>query len=287
MSKLLYALIVPILFFTSCCKDSDSDCKKKIIVTLVSTEDPITDVTLWTFGADNTLKQIYEFTSLQDASITITHLPVGEYQIVAVTNTNDAFTHNSVIGTTTLSELLLTINNPSLSVAHSHYGATTVTMEQGRVSKAQIALRRTMAEMQFTIKDIPSEVVSAQLYVLNSSIGYYPGASRLHSDVATVDLGHITPQSGLLQFDNKRLMPTVSMPTKAAGDVKTILKLILHYDNGGELPFHVETPALQNGGVYTPVITYSQLRPGITTEINTINGWVELPPINGEILNPN
>lgn len=82
-------------------------------------------------------------------------------------------------------------------------------------------------------------------------------------------------------------MPVVAMPTRADEDIKTSLQMIFVYENGGRLTFDVETPMLQNGGVYTPIIEYSVLRPGIVVEINDINGWIELPAIEGEILNPN
>lgn len=278
--------VLCIVLLASCGKDVHKD-ESGIAVTLTNTTDPITDVTAWVFGTDNILIAQYEFSSSQEVASTVIKLPDGEYKVVAATNLKDAFSHSSTVGTTTLENLLLTINAPSSSPAHSHYGAGAAKMEQGRINRAEITLSRSMAEMEFTVNSVPSEVVSAELQVLNSSKGYYPAIQLLHRDVAAVDFGTTTPQSGKVIFKNRRLMPVVAMPTRADEDIKTSLQMIFVYENGGRLTFDVETPMLQNGGVYTPIIEYSVLRPGIVVEINDINGWIELPAIEGEILNPN
>jgi hypothetical protein len=88
-------------------------------------------------------------------------------------------------------------------------------------------------------------------------------------------------QNGHVAYNMIRLMPT------AAAQDHTLIRLeVLKYDNGTVTAF-VEAPVMKNGGVYKLVVPYSQLRPGEIYILSEINGWQDLTPVDGEILNPN
>lgn len=270
----------------SSCSKSDHNTEKGLAVALSLVQaDRVNDVILWAFDANGVLRQEYNFESPKELTSKLLDIPSGKYTVVAASNLNESFAYTTSMGTTRIEELLITINNASSSPSHSHYGVATVDVATSGISYAHVSLTRSMAELSFTVTGVPTEVASAKLEVVNSTKGYYPGAARLHNETATVDFGQITPSNGRLEFETKRLLPTTSSATRS-DDLKTMLRMTMVYTNGGILVFDIEAPALQNSGIYTPEITYATFRPGVVIGITPINGWVELPPINGEILNP-
>lgn len=274
---------------SSCNNNAHDGAESGLAVTLISNNgtlnDEINDVTIWFFDANDILVKEFQFDNPIAVAKNLLQLSEGTYSIIAVTNMANSFSHNANINVTTLQELLININESSSSPIHSHYGLGKATVNTERVSRVEVQLNRSMAQMQFSIRNTPAEVVSAHLQMLNSSKGYYPGISRLHSDVNTVDFGQGIPINGNLLFSSKNVMPTVAT-TVRSDNVQTQMQLSFIYANGGELSFTLEAPALLNGGEYSPEISYSALRPGKITVLSSINGWVELPPKQGEILNP-
>lgn len=285
MKKHLYYIMLPILLFTSCDKSAHHE-EEGIVISLTNTTDLIEDITIWAFGSDNLLKYHYDFSTAQEMALTPLKLAVDKYTIVASTNLTHGFSHNTEIGIS-LENLLISIDDASSSPQHVHFGTATATMNKESITSAKIGLSRTLAELQLTIRDVPSEVVSAQLRVLNSTKAYYPGTSILASDREVVDYGEEIPNENMLLFNNKRIMPVIATPTRGDDKVTTHIELLFKYNNGGEISFELEAPAIQNGGVYSPEIPYSILRPGNIILINEINGWIGMTPIEGEILNPN
>lgn len=286
--KHLFYLLSPIIMLLSCCDNNhNNENGLSLSITLNQTDDEINDIAIWVFNNNDVLDAEFYFDSPEALTKDLIQLPEGEYTVVAVTNIKNTFTHNAIPGTTTLQELLITINDPSSSPIHSHFGVAKALLSADEVTRISLLLNRSMAQMQLSIHNTPAEVIKAHLKVLNSSTGYYPGISRLHSESVAVDFGEIILTNGSLVFDDKNIMPVVSLLTRDADTtLKTSMQLTLHYNNGGILSFTLQSPALQNGGIYTPEINYSSLRPSVTTIISPINGWIEQPSLNDEILNP-
>lgn len=285
MKPLIYLLIA--LISLASCTDDAHQSEQGLAVTLQQSGDAIHDVALWAFDAQGILAAEFYFETPQAVAKELISLADGSYTIVAASNIKKAFAHNAVVGKTQLNELLITINEASSSPIHSHYGVSQAILTAGIVTRVNLSLNRSMAQLQFTISNVPVEVVSARLQVLNSSIGYYPAINRLHPQSQAVDLGSIGVENGALTFADMNLMPVVPLNTRAEDtNLSTLMWLTLTYANGGVLSFALEAPALQNGGVYTPNINYSVLRPGAITLISSINGWIEQEAIHGEILNP-
>lgn len=268
------------------CKDNhDMEAGLALTLSLLQ-QDETDDITLWAFDGQDVLREHKSYVSAKEVAASLIQIPEGKYTLVGATNLKESFMHNAVVGTTRLEELLVVISNASASPTHIHYGVATADVKQSGITYASMALGRSMAELSFEIVNVPAEVVSVKLEVLNSSKGFYPATSRLHPETTTVDFGQVAVTDRKVVFPLKRLMPTVATVTRADNDLKAELRMTLNYIDGNSLTFELETPVLQNGGTYTPKIEYNTLRPGMVIEINTINGWIELLSIQGEILNP-
>ena len=287
MKYTLFILTISLLAIVAGCKKDDPERGAALVLT-EQNNDAVSSLHLWVY--DNNGKEVSEhrYGSYTEVAAVLLPLSVGEYTFVVATNITDPFKVQK--GTTTatdLENLYVRLNDASASPVHVHYGVQRATVTAEGITRVPLAMNRTMAEMSFTIKNIPAEVVKATLKIINTTEGFYPGISKLSAQTATASLGEQTPVNGTLTFPVKRVMPVV-MPMVRGGEaeLKTLLQLTVTYTNGGTLTFDLEAPAMQNGGSYTPEIEHSILRTGITIEINLINGWVGLPPGNGEILNP-
>lgn len=283
---LLYMICVLFAASTNSCGKDDHNTETGLVVApSILQQDAVNDITIWAFDAQGVLRQQYGYSSAKEEATALIQIPEGKYTLVGATNLKENFTHNAVVGTMRLEELLLVIGNASSSPAHAHYGIAAADVKASGVSYASLTLGRSMTELSVEIVNVPSEVVSAKLEVLNSSKGFYPATSKLHPETTTVDFGQVAVVERKVVFPLKRLMPTVGATARVDGELKTQLRMTLNYSDGNLLTFELETPILQNGGTYTPKIEYNILRPGIVIRVTTINGWIELPPIHGEILN--
>lgn len=284
---LLYVICVLFAAGINSCSNDDLDTETGLVVALsILQQDAVNDITIWAFDAQGVLRQQYDYPTAKEAAATLIHIPEGKYTLVGATNLKESFTHNATAEITRIEELLITIRNASSSPAHAHYGVVTADVKATGITRATLSLNRCMAELSITIVNVPTEVVSAKLEVLNSSKGFYPAVSKLHPESAMVDLGEVRASDKKMKFPLKRLMPTVAAISRTESEPKAQLRLVVNYSDGNSLTFELETPAIQNGGEYTPQIEYSILRTGVVINITTINGWVELPPIYGEILKP-
>lgn len=285
MKRILY-IVVMCFVLTSCSKDQHDNEQGLAVAFEISDSDPLDAVTIWVFSSDNILKEEYRYSSAREQAANYLPLPAGEYSVVAVTNMTDAFECNAVKGSTTLDGLFVELKAPSASPPHIHYTKATATVKATGITVVAMPLSRVLAELQFTIKNIPPEVVRVEAQIANTTKGFFPGVGKLSTETQTTDLGMVTPVGGVISFPKMQLMPVVEYVTRA-DELQTHVRFTFHYDNGGSITFTAQTPAMQNGGVYTPEIEYALFRPGVTLQINAINGWVELPAINGEILYPN
>lgn len=283
--KIDHYIILALLLLTGCHQHDHKN--SGIAVALQSkVNDPINDIAIWAFNDQQKLAEEFYFKSPCELASTPLNLSPGSYNLVTVTNMGDAFAHNAQKEVSTLNDLLVIINDASSSPSHVHYGQNTVQVNNETCQRAIIDLNRAMAEMTFSISNVPSEVIGVEMWVVNSAKGGYPGIERLTAETERVSFGLTKPEQGKVQFATKQLMPTVAQ-SNVKSSPKAKLEFTMSYDNGVLLTFQAQTPSLNSGGIYAPDIEYSLFRPGITIEIDEINGWIELPPIDGDILYPN
>lgn len=281
-------------FMCSCAKDSDHNKEQGIALSIETTvpTDPISQVTVWIFSkTDHVLRHEHRFTKFDDLASTLLPISAGEYDVVVVTNVTPSFEHNAIIGETKSEELLLNIKNASSSPHHLHYGSAKVEVSPTRITPLKVAIKRALAQIQLTIKDLESTVTRASAEILNSSDGFYPAAEKLSTNSAMVSLNEVAVnENHKIVFPTQRLMPVVPLAGRyeqTSTEVKTLMQLIFRYESGYVLSFQVEMPQIENGGEYRVEISGYELQPGVTLQITPINGWQDNTPINGEILNPN
>ncbi|MDD3036938.1 FimB/Mfa2 family fimbrial subunit [Bacteroides sp.] len=289
MKKILYILsIICLLTGLNSCHKDVHDGERGIAIALTNpNRDAATDLRVWIY--DNAGNQIdeYRYGTYAEIANSLLDFPTGDYTVVVATNIIEPFRVEKLnTGATDLENLFVKLTNASASPAHAHYGTQKITVKPTGITHVAITLNRVLAEMNLTFNNVPDEVLHVTAVVTNCADGFYPGLGKLSSNTATATIGEkISPQKGVLTFPMVKLMPIIA-PTIRSGEAKTLIALTFHYSNGGMITFNIEAPVLQNGGTYNPVVEYSILRSGITIELNDINGWVELPPIGGEILNP-
>lgn len=285
---------------TACDKDAHKDEKGVTVSLSLPGEDAVNDTRLWVYQPDGLLLKEYHDTNPQELSLK--PLAPGDYVLIAATNLVAPFSTDQAMadGVKPYEGLLFQLDEPSASPAHAHYGVQTLQVDADGMAHAEVKMSRILAELQFTIKGVPAEVVEVEASITNVAKGFLPYSRQLLPATEVAHLGKVSPQNGVISFPLQRLMPVVKrlMPvvdpavkrqTRVADvptTVTTHLQFTFRYANGNTITFDAEAPAMENGGTYTPEIKYEQFRPGVTLQINAINGWVELPDIHGDLLNP-
>src|SRR5574344_1055706 len=245
-------------------------------------EDGVQSVHLYIFDSEGTLSLERDYSSPQSLGHELINLKAGSYKIIAVTNMAGAFTQ---AGTASPENLLLMMKDASSSPSHAHYGSCDVTVGQKGISFASVKISRVFAELQLTVKGLPSDVTGVSAEVENCSGGFYPGAGKLFSGISPARLGTVSPKSGEADFPSFRVMPVVA-GTSSGGELTTLTRLTLHFSDGRDVVSEVSSPALQNGGIYSVSVSFSALRTGIVVGVSDIDGWGPGSDYNGEILNP-
>lgn len=151
---------------------------------------------------------------------------------------------------------------------------------------ARITPVRVLSELQFTIRNLPPDVVKVRAEVLNCAGGFYPGINRLAKTTETVALGEIVPAGGKAEFPLRRLMPVVS-PTevRAVEEAEYDTRMAVHmtYGNGETLTFEVSAPPMKNNGSYTASTEYGQLEKDVVLRLTSINGWGDSATVEGNM----
>lgn len=295
--KNTYIILVAFAFtwMCSCAKESDHSKEQGIALSIEATapSDVISQVTVWLFSkTDNVLRQEYEFTTFSDLVSTLLPATAGKYDIVVVTNWASSFEHNATIGQTKLDELLLNIKSPLSSPQHLHYGKIKVEVSPTGITPLKLTVKRVLAQIQLTIRNLEPDTERISAEILNSSAGFYPATDKLSQNSSIVCLGEVALNGNAeIVFPTYRLMPVTSsigmLGYDVKAEIKTLMRLTFKHKTGKQLSFQVEMPQIQNAGEYSVEISSAELRPEITLQITDINGWRNNTPIDGEILNPN
>lgn len=288
MKKQYYFLFIALLsvVLTGCIHDHPDGVGNRELSLQWQSEHPseLTDIHLWVFGADGLLKESRTFATLDEAQGIRLTLPSEACTLVTATCPASHYSLGNVkTGETTLDGLFITPNDASSNPPHIQSGAVGVTAD---AQTARITPVRVLSELQFTIRNIPSDVVKVRAEVLNCARGFYPGINRLEKTTETVALGEIVPAGGKAEFPLRRLMPVVSpAEVRAVEEAEYDTRMAVHmtYSNGETLTFEVSAPPMKNNGSYTASTEYGQLEEDVVLELTSINGWTESDTVEGNI----
>ena len=288
MKKKYYLPLIALLaaVFAGCVHDHPDGVGDRELTLEWQSEQPgeLTDIHLWVFGADGLLKESRTFATLDEAQGVRLTLPAEACTLVAATCPDSHYSLGSVkTGETTLDGLLITLRDASSNPPHIQSGVVGITAD---AQTARITPVRVLSELQFTIRNIPSDVVKVRAEVLNCARGFYPGVNRLEKTTETVALGEIVPAGGKAEFPLRRLMPVVSpAEVRAVEEAEYDTRMAVHmtYSNGETLTFEVSAPPMKNNGSYTASTEYGQLEEDVVLGLTPINGWTESDTVEGNI----
>lgn len=274
----LWLAYIAAFLLASCHKDNHEAPQGLTVSLTMQGNDAINDVHLWVFDSNEVLRNEYSFKSTIAITTEILPLPTGKYTVVAGTNLIAPFSYQTTIGTTPADELLVWLTDAKASPVHAHYGVQSVTITDNSLTQAEVKITRILAELQFSIRNVPAEVVSVEAEVLNSAHGFYPAMDKLTAETAQVDMGKQTPANGDVNFPLLRVMPVVgTTPMRAAEETKTHIRFIFTFSDGKSTEVEVIAPLMQNGGSYSPEVEYETLKDKITVDITGISNWVDDP----------
>lgn len=276
---------------TSCDKDAHEGENGLAVSLSMPNKDAVNDIRLWVYQSDGAPIDEYHYATASELSSTLLPLPAGDYVLISATNLVTPFSTNMAIGNGVrpYEGLTFRLDDASASPAHAHYGAQAVKVGGDGITHAEVAMSRILAELQFTVKGVPANVVKAEAKVVNTAKAFLPYSGQLIPYTDMADLGSTVPENGVISFPLKRLMPVVNEQARAGGgeSTKTLLQFTFYYADGSTVTCRAEAPAMENGGTYTPEVVFDIFRPGIIVTITEINGWIKGETTEGEILNPN
>ena len=282
----LYIVICGLSLLTACDKDVHKDEQGVVIELNMPSEDKTEDIAIRVFNNDGLLTNHYDFASAEELGATLLPLASGDYTIVATSNTNDHFSHSQQVGKTTLTELLLTINEPYSAQSHSHYGVAEVTVVGESYTNVKVDANRIFAEVAVTMKNLHDDIVAVEMIIMNSAKGLYPAVHKLTNEYNSTHLGKITAEGNGVKFAILKIMPTVSMLPKSRATSTTLTEFVFHYKNGDKVAMEATLPNMENGGTYTPELDFEIFKKDIIINITDIIGWGDGEDHEGEILNP-
>lgn len=281
--------VMTVMGFTACNND-DGDGRGLSVSMNLPEGDAAGDTRLWIYRSDGDLLEEYHYESFNLLAQQRYDLPTGEYVLIAANNLTEPFTatkSDAANGVKPYEALLFSLNDASASPAHAHYGVQKVSVNAGTLESTEVKMNRILAELQFTIKGVPSDVIRVEAKITNVAKSFLPYSGELLPLTDVADLGSETPQNGVISFSMKRVMPVVA-PAKSRADaeVKTQLQFTFHYIDNSTIEFTATAPIIENGGSYIPEVDYGIFRPGLEVTITDINGWIKGETSEGELLNP-
>lgn len=274
----LWLACITILTLTSCCKDSHEEKQGLAVSFTMSNDDAINDIHLWLFNSNKVLEDEYNFNSTTAMASKLLPLVAGEHTVVSGINLTAPFSYSTAIGITKMDELLVLLTNAKASPSHAHYGIQAVNVKDNSITQAEIKTIRVLAELQFSIRNVPVEVVSVEAEVMNCARGFYPATGKLTEEMAQVKLGKQAPVGGDVNFPLLRVMPVVEpIEVRAAVETKTHIRFIFTFSDGKSKEVEVIAPIMQNGGSYAPEVEYDTLKDKVTVDITSIQDWEDDP----------
>lgn len=248
----------------------------------------------YTVTGDNGVKEEKEFETPEEAASWIIPLPVGEYDVLVAANMNPAngFVLSETVPTkdvlSTLPDTYAKLMNPSSNPVQAWNGITHVVVENDLMATAHLNLDRLMALFTLQLTNVPEGTVidvgmrNAAYYITlteEREAGHWGLPSKeISEDVTLGQLNAANAQSAITEF---KVYPT------AKGYANTILLFHIKTNQGLELDYIGQAPAMENGRKYVLTLDYKELNPYmLITAATTINEWTDGWAISGEVLNP-
>lgn len=273
------------LFLAACVHDHPEGAGSREISLEWQSERPdeLAEIQLWVFGNDGILKESTVFATLDEARAARLTVEAEPCTLVAATCQESHYSFTARPGETTLEGLLIVLNDASSNPPHIHSGVANVA---ATAQTAVVTLVRVLSELQFTITDVPREIVKIRATVLNCARGFHPGVNRLGGEATAALLGEVVPADGQAVFPPRRLMPVVpALQNRAATETgyDTRMAIEMTCADGRTLTFEVAAPPMKNNGSYAPVARYGQFEKDVVLTLTDINGWGASDTVEGDI----
>ena len=238
----------------------------------------VKDVKLWIFNADDgSLVEEKHYGSAQEVASQRFALPVGHYQILAITNLIEPFfTTDQTRALTNWNNIQIGLTNPKDVNHNAYFGVADVRIDnKGSSYVVQTPLKSVLAELTIIIENIPkgTEMSGKALdcaWCLFPTQKNSDGEYGLPSIKPTVvEMPTILATESTLKSEVIRLMPTIQgSPTS-----HVYLRLLL--PNGTLQEFDITAPKMNVGGKYELRFKYEEMQPKMNLQTG-INGWNDL-----------
>lgn len=238
---------------------------------------------VWIYQSDGKLISQKQYNTKQEVALDIHPVDAGAYKVVTAINLRTPFSAEKA---ETFESLIIKLGQASASPEHAHYSVAEVKAETGKNIRAQLPLRRVLAELSIEVVDVPQSTM-LESSVLNVADGILPSKKdddktwgKASNNKQLVALKPATAKNGKLEVASTRLMPTV-------GNVSnTYLHLMFRLADGTLRECDCEAPLMKSAGKYALKLKYSELKPFMHVNPIKINDWEEGWTVSGEILNP-
>lgn len=239
---------------------------------------------IWIYRADGDLLFQEQYDTKQAVAGDIHAVESGDYRVVTAINFHEPF---SLAKAEMFDSLIMKLGKSSASLEHTHYSVATVLAEKGKNIRAQLPLRRVLAELTIEVVGAP-QGTTLEATVLNVADGIVPsqkendltwGKATDHKQLAS--LQPAISENGVINTETIRLMPTIGNASH------TYLHLTFRLTDGTLKECLCEAPPMKSAGKYSLKLKYSELRPLLHIDPIRVNDWEEGWIVSGEILNPN
>lgn len=268
----LILLCLPCLYLAGCIHEYPEGEGNHPLTIVWSSKQPddLKGIRLWIFDRNEVLLSEQQFADLEEARSANVALPAAPCTLVAATCPASHYTCEAVPGKTRLGELVITVNEAGSNPPHIQSAVAEVIAESKQV---EMRMSRILSELEFSLKNMPAEVVKVRAEVLNSADGFYPGTVRLTDRNTTIYLGELAPDAeGNVRFPLIRLMPVITKPISRADVVPTQMLVTLTTAKGEEVKFDVVAPTLESDEYYDPEAGYELFKEGAVV-VATIKDW--------------
>ena len=276
-------LCVPCLL-ASCDHDVHSDEKESgLSVSLTWADEAdkgteVKDVKLWIFNADDgSLVEEKHYGSAQEVASQRFALPVGHYQILAITNLIEPFfTTDQTRSLTNWNNIQIGLTNPKDVRNNAYFGVADVKIDNKEGSYVvQTPIKSVLSELTIIIENIPKGTEMSDKALdcawclfptLKNSDGDYglPSIEPTEVELPTLLATESTLKSAVI-----RLMPTIQ------GSPASHIYLRLQLPDKTLQEFDITAPKMNVGGKYEQRFKYEEMQPKMNLDA-TINGWTNL-----------
>ena len=238
----------------------------------------VKDVKLWIFNADDgSLVEEKHYGSAQEVASQRFALPVGHYQILAITNLIEPFfTTDQTRALTNWNNIQIGLTNPKDVNHNAYFGVTDVRIDNKEGNYVvQNPVKSVLAELTIIIENVPKGTEMSGK-ALNAAWCLFPTQKNSDGDYGwpsieptEVEMPTILATESTLQSEVIRLMPTIQGSSASHVYLRLLLpdEILQEYD--------ITAPAMKVGGKYELRLNYNQMQPKMNLEA-TINGWTNL-----------